>query len=178
MTAHVHPAHTITQLSQLSQTEFVASLDGIFEHSPWVAERTWEKRPFADVESLHHAMCEVMLNAPKAEQLALILAHPELAGKEAEAGTLTRESTGEQRGAGLDQCTPEELVRLRSLNARYKDKFAFPFIVAVKGMSRHQIMDSVEERLQNNEEQEFLRCLTEIGKIAGFRLHARFGQDA
>ena len=177
MTAYAHPEHAITQLSHQSQAEFIASLDGIFEHSPWVAERTWEKRPFANVDALHQAMCDVMLNAPKSEQLALILAHPELAGKEAEAGTLTKESTGEQRGAGLDQCTHEEFVRLRSLNARYHEKFTFPFIVAVKGMTRHQIMDSIEERLNNSQEQEFLRCLTEIGKIAGFRLHARFAQE-
>lgn len=160
-------------LSALSQADFVARLEGIFEHSPWVAERTWSAGPFTSVDELHSAMCLSVDNAAHSEQLALICAHPELAGKEAEAGTLTTESTGEQRGAGLDQCSAEELQRLRTLNQAYRDRFGFPFVVAVKGLSRHEIMDQVQARLANSREDEFRTCLREIGKIARFRLEAR-----
>lgn len=163
---------TVQALSALSQPDFVARLEGIFEHSPWIAERAWSRRPFASVDALHAAMLAVLDAASEAEQLALICAHPELAGKEAEEGTLTTASTGEQRGAGLDQCSKDELHRLRSLNKAYRQRFGFPFVVAVKGLSRHQIMDGVEARLANDRDTEFNRCLQEIGKIARFRLDA------
>lgn len=176
MTANsVDSAAAMKSLSALSRAEFLAQLDGIFEHSPWVAERTWSAGPFTSVAALHAAMCLTVDNAAHSEQLALICAHPELAGKEAEAGTLTADSTGEQRGAGLDQCTAEELQRLRTLNKTYRERFGFPFVVAVKGLSRHQIMDQVEGRLANSRDDEFRACLREIGKIARFRLDARFG---
>ncbi|HRP24558.1 MAG TPA: 2-oxo-4-hydroxy-4-carboxy-5-ureidoimidazoline decarboxylase [Thauera sp.] len=171
-TAHAHL--TVQALSALPQADFVARLEGIFEHSPWIAERAWSRRPFASVVELHAALLAVLDAASEAEQLALICAHPELAGKEAEEGTLTTASTGEQRGAGLDQCSKEELHRLRSLNKAYRQRFGFPFVVAVKGLSRHQIMDSVEARLANDRATEFKRCLLEIGKIARFRLDALF----
>ncbi len=99
---------------------------------------------------------------------------PHLAGKEAESGTLTTASTDEQRGAGLDQCSKEELQRLRQLNHDYRARFGFPFVVAVKGLSRHEIMDQVEARLTNDRDTEFRTCLNEIGKIARFRLDALF----
>lgn len=175
MTQTLNAETTVEKLSLQSQEQFIASLDGIFEHSPWVAERAWEKRPFDSVDSLFAAMFQAVENASRQEQLDLICAHPELAGKEAESGTLTKESTGEQKGAGLDQCTPDELVRLRSLNARYLEKFGFPFVIAVKGFTRHQIMDHAEARLNNDKEVEFQTCLKEIGKIARFRLDAQFG---
>jgi len=165
---------TLQALSALSQPDFVSHLDGIFEHSPWIAERTWAQRPFDSIDGLHAAMLAVLDTASTAEQLALICAHPELAGKEAEEGTLTTASTGEQRGAGLDQCSKDELQRLRSLNKAYRERFGFPFVVAVKGLSRHQIMDGVEARLSNDRDTEFARCLQEIGKIARFRLDALF----
>jgi len=119
-------------------------------------------------------MCLVVDTASPSEQFALICAHPELAGKEAEEGTLTDASTGEQRGAGLDQCSKEELQRLRGLNKTYRDRFGFPFVIAVKGLTRHQIMDGVEARLANDRDTEFRACLKEIGKIARFRLDALF----
>src|SRR5699024_5474878 len=148
------------------QDQFVAALDGIFEHSPWVAERSWAKRPFNSVEALHTAMFQTVQDASHQEKLDLICAHPELAGKEAEEGTLTKESTGEQRGAGLDQCTPAELERLRGLNAAYRERFGFPFVIAVKGFTRHEIMDNVDARLNNDKDTEFEACLVQIGKIA------------
>ncbi|HQZ02255.1 MAG TPA: 2-oxo-4-hydroxy-4-carboxy-5-ureidoimidazoline decarboxylase [Thauera sp.] len=164
----------LDELSKLPQDAFIARLDGIFEHSPWVAERAWSTGPFDSIDALHAAMCLVVDAAEATEQLALICAHPELAGKEAEDGTLTTASTGEQRGAGLDQCSKEELQRLRQLNHDYRARFGFPFVVAVKGLSRHQIMDQVQARLANERDTEFRACLREIGKIARFRLDAMF----
>ncbi|WP_298012089.1 2-oxo-4-hydroxy-4-carboxy-5-ureidoimidazoline decarboxylase [uncultured Castellaniella sp.] len=165
---------TLKELSALPQSEFSRKLGAIFEHSPWIPERAWNARPFADVAALHQAMVRVVRQADPAEQLALIAAHPELAGKEAAEGTLTHESTGEQRGAGLDQCSAEELQRLRALNARYRERFGFPFVIAVKGRNRYQIMDAIEERLHNDQEAEFATCLDQIEQIARFRLDAQF----
>ncbi len=165
---------TLHELSSLTQAEFSRELGSIFEHSPWIPERAWAARPFADVDALHRAMMRVVREADPAEQLALIAAHPELAGKEAAEGTLTNDSTSEQRGAGLDQCSPEELRRLRGLNAAYRQQFGFPFVIAVKGRSRYQIMDAIEQRLRNDRETEFDTCLDQIGQIARFRLDARF----
>lgn len=164
--------HALAELSSLNQRQFVDRLEGIFEHSPWVPERSWNQRPFDSVDQLHACMVQVVQHASYEEQKNLICAHPELAGKEAEQGTLTSASTGEQRGAGLDQCSAEELARLRGLNAQYRERFGFPFVIAVKGLSRYQIMDTVKARLNNNTELEFQTCLTEIGKIARFRLDA------
>jgi 2-oxo-4-hydroxy-4-carboxy-5-ureidoimidazoline decarboxylase len=174
-TATLDPTEAaLAALSRLSQADFVARLDGIFEHSPWIAERAWSAGPFLNVDALHAAMTLVVDTASESEQLGLICAHPELAGKEAEAGTLTTASTGEQRGAGLDQCSKEELERLRELNRAYRERFGFPFVIAVKGLSRYQIMDAVEARLANDRSTEFRTCVREIGKIARFRLDALF----
>ena len=168
----------LAELSRLPQAAFVARLEGIFEHSPWIAERTWSAGPFHNLDALHAAMCLVVDTACRTEQLGLICAHPELAGKEAEEGTLTTASTGEQRGAGLDQCSKEELQRLRQLNRDYRERFGFPFVIAVKGLTRYQIMDAVDARLANDRDTEFRTCLREIGKIARFRLDAMFGSNA
>ena len=168
----------VEALSGLPQAAFVARLGDIFEHSPWVPERAWAARPFESIDALHAAMVAAVDQAAEAEQLALICAHPELAGREAAAGTLTSASTGEQRGAGLDQCSKEELQRLRRLNQDDRARFGFPFVVAVKGLTRHQIMDRVEARLANARDTEFRTCLAEIGKIARFRLDALFGASA
>jgi 2-oxo-4-hydroxy-4-carboxy-5-ureidoimidazoline decarboxylase len=174
MTPTDTPVLTLDDLSKMPQAEFATRLGAIFEHSPWIAEGAWAARPFASVDELHAAMVSVVHAACEADRLALIRAHPELAGKEAASGTLTHDSTNEQRGAGLDQCSAEELARLRGLNAAYREHFGFPFVVAVKGLSRYQIMDAIEARLQNTREAEFSTCLAEIGKIARFRLDALF----
>lgn len=168
----------LAELSRLPLDAFVARLEGIFEHSPWIAERAWSAGPFTSIDALHAAMSLVVDTADPTEQLGLICAHPELAGKEAEEGTLTTASTGEQRGAGLDQCSGEELERLRQLNQDYRARFGFPFVVAVKGLTRQQIMDRVEARLANDRDTEFRTCLNEIGKIARFRLDAMFAAGA
>lgn len=168
------PALTLADFSDMPQAEFATRLGAIFEHSPWIAEGAWAARPFANVGQLHDAMLAVVDNASEADRLALICAHPELAGKEAASGALTHASTHEQRGAGLDQCSAEELSRLRALNAAYRERFGFPFVIAVKGFSRYQIMDAIETRLRHSRETEFAACLAEIGKIARFRLDALF----
>lgn len=165
----------IHALSALDQDAFAEALGDIFEHSPWIPERAWDARPYAGVDALHRAMLDVLDSATQEEQLALICAHPELAGKEAESGTLTAASTSEQRGAGLDQCTRDELLRLRELNAAYRERFGFPFVIAVKGLTRHQILDAIATRLGNSRETEFRACLVQIGRIARFRLDALLG---
>ncbi|MGB3740564.1 MAG: 2-oxo-4-hydroxy-4-carboxy-5-ureidoimidazoline decarboxylase [Castellaniella sp.] len=170
------PTMTLTDLCALPQAEFSHELSGIFEHSPWIPQRAWAARPFATVDDLHHAMVQVVQQASLAEQLALITAHPELAGKEAAEGRLTDASTHEQRGAGLDQCSAQELKRLRGLNAAYRQRFGFPFVIAVKGRSRYQIMDAVEARLENDRDTELATCLDQIAQIARFRLDALFAR--
>ena len=168
-------APTLTSLSHASRDEFVRKLGGIFEHTPWIAERVYSARPFANVEALHQAMVEVLASAPDEAKLALICAHPELAGKEAAAGTMTADSVGEQASAGLDRCSPEELARLRAGNAAYREKFGFPFVMAVKGRSRQEILAALDARIRNTRDTEFARCLEEIGKIARLRLDALLG---
>lgn len=164
----------LAHLSSLDRQTFVLQLDGIFEHSPWIAEHSWAARPFIDIDSLHGAMLKVLDAASREDKLALIRAHPELAAKEAGTGTLTTASTGEQRGAGLDQCSREELDTLRRLNAEYRERHAFPFVIAVKGLNRYEIIDTLGTRIANDTETEFAACLCEIGRIARFRLDTLF----
>ena len=168
------PLSTIDDVCSLDRVAFVARLGDIFEHSPWVAERAWDARPFADVAALHHAMAAAVATASEAEQLALVRAHPELGGREAAAGTLTDASRGEQRGAGLDRCSTDELARLRGLNTAYRERFGFPFVIAVKGRSRGEIIDIIAQRLENDAATEFRTCLDEIAKIGRLRLDAMF----
>lgn len=164
----------IDQVSGLERAEFVQALEGIFEHSPWVAERAWAKRPFADAGALREAMVEAMMQASREEQLALIRAHPELAGRAAVAGELTDESTREQSGARLDKCSPEEFARLQALNAAYNARFGFPFILAVRGLDRAGIIERFAARADNPPEVEFAEALAQIARIAAFRLAERF----
>jgi 2-oxo-4-hydroxy-4-carboxy-5-ureidoimidazoline decarboxylase len=164
-------------LSTATRDEFVRVLGGIFEHSPWIAERAFASRPFASVDDLHRAMLAVLASAPREAKLALICAHPELAGREAAAGTMTAESIGEQVSAGLDRCTPDELARLRSANHAYREKFGFPFVMAVKGKSRQEILAALASRLGGTRDAEFARCIEEIGKIARLRLDALFASS-
>src|SRR5262249_52424066 len=148
----------------------VEALGGIFEHSPWIAERAAAARPFASVLDLHGAMVAVVDAASGDERLALIRAHPELAGRAAVANELTAASTREQRGAGLDACTPAESARLRELNAAYVAKFGFPFVIAVRGHDRTSIIAALESRVGNDPDAETREALEEIARIAGFRL--------
>jgi 2-oxo-4-hydroxy-4-carboxy-5-ureidoimidazoline decarboxylase len=155
----------------LSRADFVARLGGIYEHSPWVAERAFAARPFASLEDLHAAMQRALVEASAEEQLAVIRAHPELLGK-LEAAELTASSRSEQISAGLDRCSADEKARMRSLNQAYREQFGFPFIVAVKGLDWGGIIERIEARLGNDREAERATALREIGRIARFRLEA------
>jgi OHCU decarboxylase len=154
---------------------FVARFGGVFEHSPWVAERAWEKRPFASVDALHQAMAEAVLQAGKEEQVALVRAHPELSGREANEGTLTAESSGEQGRLGFLSLSKEEFERIGSLNRRYREKFGFPCVVALRlHANRASVVAEMERRLGNNAETELANALGQIGHIARGRLAALF----
>jgi 2-oxo-4-hydroxy-4-carboxy-5-ureidoimidazoline decarboxylase len=157
-------------LNALDTPTFIQRLGGIFEHSPWVADRVLNQRPFASTQALHTAMVAAIEAEGSEAQLKLIRAHPELAGKAAVRGELTEESSREQSGAGLDRCTPQEFADLQSLNTRYNEKFGFPFIVAVRGHTRHSIMALMAQRLGHSVIEEQRECLTQIYKIGEFRL--------
>jgi N-carbamoyl-L-amino-acid hydrolase len=161
---------SLQELNALPAAQFVATLAGVFERSPWVAERVASARPFASVPQLHEAMCAAVGSAGLDEQLALIRAHPELAGRTAIRGELTPQSTREQQGAGLAACSPQEFARLQELNAAYSRKFGFPFILAVKGHTRASILEALEQRAGRGLEDERAAALREIGRIARFRL--------
>ena len=165
----------LTHLNTLPPPDFTTTLGPIFEHSPWIPERTWPKRPFASIDALHAALCETLAAASTEEQLALIRAHPELAGKAAIRGDLTEASTREQSGAGLDRCTPEEYARLHALNETYGKRFGFPFILAVRGYDRAGILAEWERRLGNAPELERAEALRQIERIARFRLNDLLG---
>ena len=158
--------------STLSQADFVASLSGVFEHSPWVAAGAYSARPFSSLDDLHRAMCRVVSEATTKAQLELIRAHPDLAGKAALAGELTAASSFEQAGAGLDRLTEAEYRRFHDLNDRYRARFGFPFILAVKGHSKTSILAAFETRLANSPEAERGEALAQIYQIAHFRLAA------
>jgi 2-oxo-4-hydroxy-4-carboxy-5-ureidoimidazoline decarboxylase len=150
--------------------EFAAALGGVFEHSPWIAERAAAARPFADVAALHRAMVEVVRAASREDQLALLRAHPELAGKEVDAGTLTAHSSSEQRGAGLVNLSPEEKRRIARLNGEYRARFGIPFVIAVRNHTKREIFAELERRLRTDPATEFAGCLEQVYAIAGLRL--------
>jgi 2-oxo-4-hydroxy-4-carboxy-5-ureidoimidazoline decarboxylase len=157
----------------MTRPEFVAGFGGIYEHSPWVAEAVYDARlaPAHDsLEGLHAAMVEAVALAPRERRLALLRAHPDLAGRLAVAGGLTAASSAEQASAGLDACTPAEFARFQALNTAYREKFGFPFIMAVKGRSRAEILAAFERRVNNDPETEFATALSEVHKIALLRL--------
>ena len=172
----------LEQLNRASSTEFVALLDGVYEHSPWIAERAAPQAPFASLAALKAALARVVREASLDEQLGLICAHPELAGKAAIAGELTAESTNEQSKAGLTACTPEEFAKLQQLNADYNSRFGFPFILAVRGprgvgLTRQEIINTFERRLRAHPEVERAECLRQIHRIAEIRLNDKFGVE-
>ncbi len=170
---------TLDVLNQATAKDFTQILHGIYEHSPWVPERAAAQRPFKTLAALKLSMQAVVSKASEDEQLTLIRAHPELAGKAAIAGTLTKESTGEQSQAGLQTCSPQEFALLNELNAAYNAKFGFPFILAVKGpqgegISREEIISTFTRRLKNQRADELAECLRQISRIAELRLNALF----
>lgn len=153
----------------MNSDEFIRKYGGIYEHSPWIAEAAYVSGGVDSIDAIHGAMKRAVDGAGKDKQLALVRAHPDLACAPA---TLTVSSTAEQKGAGLNQCSAEEYAEFQQLNADYKKKFGFPFIVAVKGLTRSDILKEFRARIGNDAEKEFQTALQQIHKIARFRLEA------
>jgi len=154
------------RINSLTKEQFIAELGGIFEHSPWVAERAWPSRPFGSIEKLSACMNSAVSAASHEEQLALLRAHPDLGTR----AQVSPSSAAEQAGAGLDRLTQDEHEKLLQLNEAYKLKFAFPFLYAVKGSTKHQILEALETRLASTPEAEFRTALEQVFRIARFRL--------
>jgi allantoate deiminase/N-carbamoyl-L-amino-acid hydrolase len=171
---------TLSDLNTCDTATFVDALRGVYEHSPWIPERTARARPFASVAALKLALQQVVASASEDEQLSLLRAHPELAGKAAIAGELTAESTSEQAASGLNLCSPEEYATLQRLNGEYNARFGFPFILAVKGptgrgLTRREIIGTFERRLKNQRLDEMAECLRQVHRIAEIRLNDLLG---
>jgi len=157
----------------MTEAEFISRFGGIYEHSQWVAEEVAaEAHTSEDMAEIATLMAECVDNASEDRQLALIRAHPDLAGKAQVAGELTADSTDEQASAGLDQCSVEEYAQFQDLNGRYKERFGFPFVMAVRGSSRADILAAFSARLENDAATEFETALEEIHRIAQLRLQA------
>ena len=161
----------VTTINRLDRAAFTAALGHLFEHSPWVAEETWAQRPFASAEALHAALCSTMRAAPRDRQLALIRAHPDLAGRLAQQKRLTAESTREQASAGLDALTDAELADFTARNETYQAKFGFPFIICARLNAKADILAAMRARVSNPPDIEFANALSEIEKIARLRLN-------
>ncbi|MBS0469193.1 MAG: 2-oxo-4-hydroxy-4-carboxy-5-ureidoimidazoline decarboxylase [Proteobacteria bacterium] len=173
-------ALTLDQLNHAPAAEAAQMLDGLYEHTPWIAEQALAQRPYASLAHLKHAMVQVLAAAPRQKQLALVRAHPELAGKAMVSNTLTAESTNEQNKAGLTQCTPEELAHIQQLNSDYNARFGFPFILAVRGprglgLRKQEIIDTFARRLENPVDFELAEALRNIHRIVEIRLNDKFG---
>lgn len=156
----------IEEINQYAQGQFIEALGWVFEHSPWVAERAWHRRPFASCAHLSEVMKSEVSAAPVEEQLDLLRAHPDL-------GTRARISPGsasEQAGVGLDRLTRDEYARLIGLNTAYREKFGFPFLYAVKGSDKAAIIEALERRLSSSRHDEFAEALRQVYRIARFRL--------
>jgi beta-ureidopropionase / N-carbamoyl-L-amino-acid hydrolase len=170
---------SLSEVNAASQPEFTSLLDGTYEHSPWIARAAWAQRPFASLAHLKLALVRVVREASLEAKLALIRAHPELAGKAMVANTLTAESANEQGKAGLTACTPQEFEKIHRLNADYNTKFGFPFILAVRGprglgLGKAEIIATFERRLDNHPDFELAECLRNIHRIAEIRLNDKF----
>lgn len=163
----------MTRLAGLDRAAFLGRFGAVFEHSPWVMERAFDADgPFGDLDGVIAAARAALARADEAERLALLRAHPDLAGKAARAGDLTQESAREQAGAGLDRLSEAEFARFHQMNDAYKAKFGFPFIVAVKGLGKKDILAAYAARLDNDRAREFETALDQVLRIARFRLEA------
>ncbi len=161
---------TLSALNAADRAGFTATLGHLFEHSPWVADETWPRRPFRDAAHLHAELCATMRGADRARQLALIRAHPDLAGRLARQNQLTAESTREQASAGLNRLSEAELARFQELNGAYVARFGFPFIICARLNAKDAILAAMEARSGGDPEGEFATALGEIEKIARLRL--------
>src|SRR5438105_492850 len=162
-------------INKMDQATFVKEFGPIFEKSPWVAEQAWNSRPFSSVEDLHQKMFNVIANAPRDKQIAFLNQHPELAGKEAQAGQMTTDSVAEQASAGLNALSKEEIARLAKGNAEYRAKFGFPFMIFVRGHTKEGIYFYLDRRLQNDPDTELKNALTQVYGITLFRLRRKLG---
>jgi len=162
---------TLTELNSRDRQGFVQAVGFVFEHSPWVAERAWARRPFHTIEELHRAMVEEVASAGVNEQLLLLRAHPDLGTR----ATMSSASAGEQAGAGFDSLTAAEADELSRLNTAYRDTFGFPFLYAVKGGTKRDILRALETRLGSAREHEFREALRQVYRIARLRLDDLFG---
>ncbi|MDO9403390.1 MAG: 2-oxo-4-hydroxy-4-carboxy-5-ureidoimidazoline decarboxylase [Polaromonas sp.] len=169
-----HNQTDLVRLNGLPADAFTALLADVFEHSPWVAERSAAARPFSSVDQLHRAMCAVVQAASDAEQLQLLRAHPELAGKQALDGELTEASALEQSGAGLTRLAPADMVRISALNAAYLARHGFPFIVCVGHHTQASLFQAFERRVGNTPDAERTEAMAQVGQIARLRLDALF----
>jgi OHCU decarboxylase len=157
-------------INGLERVAFVDRFGAVFEHSPWVAEAAWRDRPFADRDELYEALVAAMYAAPRDRKLALIRAHPDLAGRAAIEGTLTDSSTREQASAGLDRLSPQQYAAFTRANSAYRQRFGFPFVVCAREHTKESILRVAAERLENGEDEEIRVALEEIAKIARLRL--------
>jgi 2-oxo-4-hydroxy-4-carboxy-5-ureidoimidazoline decarboxylase len=157
---------TLAELNARDREAFVETLGWIFEDSPWVADRTWTRRPFASLDALHRAMIDVVEQASEPEQLALLRAHPDLGTR----ARISDASTGEQRGAGLDRLNVNEYEQLRRLNDEYRRRFGFPFLFAVKGSTKEDVLTALEARVRRSSDEELAEALRQVYTIARFRL--------
>lgn len=164
---------SIEAVNTFDAAAFAARFGDIAEDSPWVAEAACEARPFIDREAMVDAFAAAVRTAARAKQLALLCAHPDLAGRAAVAGDLAAESRREQAGAGLDRLTAGEFARFQALNARYRARFGFPFILAVKGATKHAILAAFEARIDNDVETERATALANVERIVRFRIEDR-----
>jgi 2-oxo-4-hydroxy-4-carboxy-5-ureidoimidazoline decarboxylase len=161
---------TLQEVNAFDRQAFVNALASLFEGPPWIVEQAWQRRPFSSLEELHKALCDVMMQAPVEQQIALIQAHPDLVGRAALAGTLSPASTGEQAAAGLDRLSAEEVATFTRYNQAYKDRFGFPFVICARENKKESILAGFETRLQHTRDQEIEIALSEIAKICWLRL--------
>lgn len=162
----------LSAVNAMDRDTFVQALGPTFELAPWVAEAAWARRPFADVGALHAAMLDAVRQAPDAQQLAFLRGHPELAGREAQAGTMTAESVGEQSSAGLDALSRDEMADIQRLNHAYRERHGFPFIIAVRHHDKRQIFEALRTRAAGQTETERAAALQQIGLITRGRIEA------
>lgn len=163
----------------IARDDFVARFGGVFEHSPFIAERAYDAGMIDEpltASDIHDALCAMFRTASDAERLGVLRAHPDLAGKLAIAGELTEDSRREQAGAGLDRLSAQEHARFSELNAAYVAKFEFPFIIAVKGLNKNDILSAFEARIDNTREAELATASAQVEKIARLRLEALFSE--
>jgi 2-oxo-4-hydroxy-4-carboxy-5-ureidoimidazoline decarboxylase len=166
------PPFDLTTLNAMDRDAFVAVLGPAFENAPWVAAEAWSERPFASVAALHAAMLDVVRRAPEQRRLAFLCGHPELAGREAQSGTMTAESTGEQSSAGLNALTGAERDEMQRLNRAYRERHGFPFIIAVRANTKQQIFEAMRARTSQATEIERGVAIEQIGLITRGRIDA------